>query len=69
LRHRESVGFDFFSGEQSNPMLTLKSLTYFGDGDLHKLTKNQKDQLRRIASKKLESLPQVRRMPLALPTR
>jgi len=50
-------------------MLTLKSLTYFGDGDLHKLTKNQKDQLRRIASKKLESLPQVRRMPLALPTR
>jgi hypothetical protein len=56
-------------GEQYNPMLTLKSLAYFGDGDLHKLTEDQKDQLRRIASMKLESLPQVPRMSLASPTK
>lgn len=49
-------------GEQYNPLLTLKSLTYFGDGDLYKLTPQQKDQLLRFASLKLEALPVVPRV-------
>jgi hypothetical protein len=31
--------------EQFNPMLTLKSLTYFADGDLHRLAKDQQQTL------------------------
>jgi predicted nucleotidyltransferase component of viral defense system len=37
-------------GDQYNPMLTIKSLSYFGDGDLHRLTSSQKNQLIKIAS-------------------
>jgi hypothetical protein len=49
-------------GEQYNPLLTLKSLTYFGDGDLHKLTPSQKDQLTQIASAQDYLLPDVKRL-------
>lgn len=37
-------------GRQYNPAMTLKSLTYFGDGDLYKLTAEQREQLVQIAS-------------------
>src|SRR5205085_1154084 len=49
-------------GRQYNPALTLKSLAYFGDGDLHRLTSQQKNQLIRIASGVDLSLPQVPRV-------
>ncbi len=49
-------------GNQYNPALTLKSLTYFGDGDLHRLTSQQRNQLIRIVSGVNLSLPQVPRM-------
>jgi len=37
-------------GEQYNPVITLKSLTYFGDGDLHRLGPEQKTRLLKIAT-------------------
>jgi hypothetical protein len=49
-------------GEQYNAMLTLKSLTYFGDGDLSKLTKAQKAQLLSLATNQRFDLPQVQRI-------
>jgi hypothetical protein len=49
-------------GEQYNPALTLKSLTYFGDGDLPKLTAEQKDQLIAIASSQKFDLPNITRI-------
>lgn len=49
-------------GEQFNPMITVKSLTYFGDGDLHKLTEKQKARLLRDASSQPYSLPEVQRL-------
>lgn len=48
-------------GEQYNPMLTLKSLAYFGDGDLHKLTKEQQAQLVELATAKWPDLPDLPR--------
>ncbi len=49
-------------GEQYNPALTLKSLTYFGDGDLPRLTTEQKRQLIEIASPQPFSLPDMPRV-------
>jgi hypothetical protein len=49
-------------GDQYNPMLTAKSLTYFGDGDLHKLTKKQKDRLTHCATTSWAELPEVPRL-------
>jgi hypothetical protein len=49
-------------GEQYNPMITLKSLTYFGDGDLHKLSKEQQAQLVKAASVKPAGLPEISRV-------
>lgn len=49
-------------GEQYNPMLTVKSLTYFGDGDLSKLSEGQKTQLIRIATSQRFDLPEVKRL-------
>ncbi len=49
-------------GNQYNPAVTLKSLTYFGDGDLYRLTTQQQNQLVRIASSVDLSLPQVPRV-------
>jgi len=46
-------------GDQYNPMLTAKSLTYFDDGDLHKLTKKQKDRLTHCATGSWAELPDV----------
>lgn len=46
-------------GDQYNPMLTAKSLSYFEDGDLYKLTPEQKHDLRRIASGQKLILPDV----------
>lgn len=37
-------------GEQYNPMLTLKSLAYFGDGDLYKLSPAQQARLTEAAA-------------------
>jgi hypothetical protein len=48
-------------GEQYNPILTMKSLTYFGDGDLSKLTSEQKARLVDAASTEEFSLPEVHR--------
>jgi len=45
-------------GEQYNPLITLKSLTFFDDGDLHKLTDEQKSQLIQMASTQI-SLPEI----------
>lgn len=49
-------------GEQYNPMLTIKSLTYFGDGDLYKLTPAQKNQLTQIASSQEFDLPAIQKL-------
>jgi len=46
-------------GDQYNPMLTLKSLTYFGDGDLHKLTDQQKAHLIDSATTHWLDLPEL----------
>jgi hypothetical protein len=48
-------------GEEYNPMMTVKSLNYFGDGDLHTLTNIQKEQLQKIASESF-ALPDIRRV-------
>ena len=49
-------------GRQYNPAITLKSLAYFGDGDLHRLTVEQQGQLIRIASAADLSLADVPRI-------
>ena len=49
-------------GDQYNAMLTAKSLTYFDDGDLHKLTKKQKDRLTHCATGSWAELPDVPRL-------
>ena len=49
-------------GEQFNPMMTLKSLTYFDDGDLQKLALEHKQQLLQIAANQEYSLPEVPRL-------
>jgi len=48
-------------GNEYNPMMTLKSLAYFGDGDLYKLTQVQKDRLTSIASQPPDALPDLQR--------
>lgn len=48
--------------KQYNLMLTIKALTYFADGDLHKLTPEQKSQLLRIAADQPYLLPDVHRL-------
>jgi predicted nucleotidyltransferase component of viral defense system len=49
-------------GKQYNSMLTIKSLTYFGDGDLYKLTPSQKNQLTQIASSQKFDLPSIQKL-------
>jgi hypothetical protein len=50
-------------GEQYNPIITVKSLNYFGDGDLHTLTQEQKAQLQTIAaSARVQTLPTIPRV-------
>jgi hypothetical protein len=49
-------------GEQYNPLITLKSLTYFDDGDLRKLTARQKSQLIEIVSAHDYKLPEIPRI-------
>lgn len=49
-------------GEPYNPLLTMKALSYFGDGDLHKLTSQQKNALLRITSTLPYELPNVPRL-------
>ncbi len=49
-------------GERYNPMLTLKALSYFGDGDLHALSNADKQKLRQMAESPLTSLPPVHRI-------
>ncbi len=49
-------------GESYNPLLTIKALTYFGDGDLHKLTSERQTTLVRIASSQQYELPDLARM-------
>jgi hypothetical protein len=49
-------------GRQYNPAMTLKSLTYFGDGDLHKLTSKQQNHLIQIASNTDLSFPPMPRI-------
>lgn len=53
-------------GDQYNPMLTLKSLTYFGDGDLNKLTAQQKAQLISCATTHGLKLPDLPRLSAKL---
>jgi hypothetical protein len=48
-------------GKQYNPLMTLKSLAYFGDGDLHKLTSEQKSKLAKAATQQLLELPEIPR--------
>jgi len=49
-------------GQPYNPMLTVKSLTYFGDGDLYKLTPSQQNQLTQIASGQTFELPTIQKL-------
>jgi hypothetical protein len=55
-------------GEQYNPLITLKSLTYFGDGDLHKLTADQKSKLVAVATQQSLALPTLARASDSLST-
>ncbi len=50
-------------GCQYNPLLTLKALTYFGDGDLRKLSDKQKAWLVKLASAQAPGLPVFSRLP------
>jgi len=49
-------------GRQYNPVITLKSLMYFGDGDLHRLTATQKSRLIEIAAEHSLNLPDIARI-------
>jgi hypothetical protein len=49
-------------GAQYNPALTLKALTHFGDGDLPKLTPEQKNQLIKLAASQAFELPKIDRL-------
>jgi hypothetical protein len=49
-------------GEQYNPLLTRKSLTYFSDGDLHTLTSEQKTKLVAAAARQSLDLPAIPRV-------
>ena len=49
-------------GEQYNPLMTLKSLAYFGDGDLHTLTPEQKTELINAATQQTLELPDIHRV-------
>ena len=50
-------------GGQYNELLTLKSLTYFGDGDLHRLSAEQKAFLAgQVAEQSNRELPNVSRV-------
>jgi len=53
-------------GESYNPMLTLKSLAYFADGDLHKLRPAQKRQLLEAVAACRGALPERLRVSDAL---
>jgi hypothetical protein len=55
-------------GEQYNPILTVKSLTYFDDGDLHMLTPDQKHELKQFASGQDFALPEVPKLSNDLST-
>ncbi len=47
-------------GMQFNPQITLKALSFFDDGDLHRLPKSVKDQLARAAREiDLDRLPMI----------
>jgi Nucleotidyl transferase AbiEii toxin, Type IV TA system len=48
--------------KQYNPLMTLKSLAYFGDGDLHKLTSQQKAKLVAAATQQPFELPEIQRI-------
>ena len=48
-------------GDHYNPMITVKSLNYFGDGDLHTLAADAKKQLQQIAAD-LQTLPDIHRI-------
>ncbi len=52
-------------GDQFNPMFTMKSLSYFGDGDLHVLSPRQKQQLVLAASERFD-IPEIARVSDAL---
>lgn len=52
-------------GDPFNPMFTIKSLSYFGDGDLHVLSQRQKQQLVLAASERFD-IPEVVRVSDAL---
>jgi len=56
-------------GEQYNPLITLKSLTYFGDGDLHRLTPEQKSKLVKAATQLRLELPEMPRVSASLSPR
>lgn len=49
-------------GDQYNPIVTRKALGYFGDGDLSKLSAEQKNQLIQITSNSPLALPGIPRM-------
>jgi hypothetical protein len=51
--------------EQYNPMITLKALTYFTDGNLHTLTQPQRETLINAASQ-ITEIPEIRRISTAI---
>lgn len=52
-------------GEPFDPMVTLKALAYFGDGDLQRLSQAQRQRLVAATSGRFE-IPQLRRKAEAL---
>jgi len=54
-------------GDQYNAIITVKSLNYFGDGDLHTLPQEQKAALQKIAANaRVETLPTIPRVSAQL---
>jgi len=49
-------------GEQFNPLVTLKALSYFGDGDLPALPARVQQELRQAAAS-VREIPEFRRLP------
>jgi hypothetical protein len=68
LGHRTSIDFDFFGDRafeparlaSTNPQLTVKALSFFGDGNLHRLPRDVQDRLARAAREvDLDRLPGI----------
>lgn len=54
-----------FAAQAINPMITLKALTYFADGNLHTLTQPQREKLV-LAASQITDIPPIARISDAI---